>query len=257
LQKILDDAKTLMEQHKYEDALLRHIWYHNHEPEFGDSYQNVVRITSAISDWVELGRRYPKAKEALIEIRDQDTRALEEGRGYAELFTEVQAINRALQDEDATYVLFKTIREKDPQLASQCYLWIESLLVAKGEYQWCYDHMGDPQSKFESIKREYEMETANQKRMTEIQQRTKQTIAEMNQKNGFTNAPAYSPPDTSAMMQKSAEDRFVGSVRQLLEILVATGHQVDAERIRFQAASVLGDSRLMSAVSDAEQKLKK
>ncbi len=254
LQKILNDAKTLMEQGDYEGALQRQIWYFNHALEY-DQGQTGVRLSFALSQWVELGRRYPKAKAALVEIRDQDTRALMEGRGYANLFTDVQAINHELQDEAATYELFKAIREKDPKLADQCYFWVENLLVAKGEYQWCYDHMGDPQFRFDSIRRGFEMETANQKRMTETQQRTRQMIADMNQKRGLTNLPAFSPPDTSVMIKKFAENRFIGSVRQLVEILVATGHTADAEKIQTQALAVLDDSRLKSAVSDAEQKI--
>jgi len=251
LQKILSDAKDLMEQGKYEDSLQRQLWYFNHALEY-DQGQTGVRLSFALSQWVELGRRYPKAKEALIEIRDHDTRALAEGKGYANLFTDVQAINRELQDEEATYALFKTIREKDPQLASQCYFWVESLLVAKGEYQWCYDHMGDPQSRFNLIRQSFDMDRANQQRMAE----TQQMIAEMNRKSGRTNVPSFSPPDTSAMMKKSAEDRFIGQVRQLIEILVATGHKSDAEKIRDQAVAILDDARLKSAVTDAEGKIR-
>ena len=256
LQKILGEAKTLMEQGRYEDALQRHLWYFNHALEY-DQGQTGVRLSFALSQWVELGRRYPKAKEALIEIRNRDARMLVEGKGYANLFTDVQAINRELQDENVTYELFKTIREKDPQLAGQCYFWVESLLVAKGEYQWCYDHMGDPQFRFDSIRRSFDMERANHLRMAATQQKTRQMIAEMNQKNGWTNVPSFSPPDTSEMMKKSANDRFVNQTRQLIEILVATGHQADAEKIRDQAVAVLDDARLKSAVSDAEAQVKK
>ena len=256
LNKIWNDAKDLMERHQYEESLQRHLWYFNHALEY-DQGQTGVRLSFALSQWVELGRRYPKAKQALIEIRDRDARRLVDGKGYANLFTDAQAINRELQDEDATYALFKTIREKDPQLAGQCYFWVESLLVAKGEYQWCYDHMGDPQSRFDSIQQLFDMERANQQRMAATQQKTRQMIAEMNQKNGWTNAPSFSPPDTSAMLKKSTEDRFVGQVWQLIEILVATGHQADAEKIRDQAVAILDDPRLKSAVSDAELKNQK
>jgi hypothetical protein len=256
LKTILDEAKTLMEQSRYEDALQRHLWYFNHALEY-DQAQTGVRLSFALSQWVELGRRYPKAKEALTEIRDRDARLLAEGKGYADLFTDAQAINRELQDENATYELFKTIREKDPQLAGQCYFWVESLLVAKGEYQWCYDHMGDPQFRFDSIRRLFDMERANHQRMAATQQQTREMIAESNRKNGWTNVPPFSPPDTSAMLKKSAEDRFVGQVRQLIEILVATGHKADAEKIRDQAVAILDDPRLKSAVTDAEHKIGK
>jgi hypothetical protein len=166
LQKILSDVKDLMEQGQYEDALQRHLWYFNHALEY-DEGQTGVRLPFALSQWAELGRRYPKVKQALLETRDRDTQQLATGQGYANLFADVQAINRELQDEDATYALFKIIREKDPQLAGQCCFWVESLLVAKGKYQWCYDYMGDPQLRFETIHSQYEMQLASQKRMAD------------------------------------------------------------------------------------------
>jgi hypothetical protein len=51
-----------------------------------------------------------------------------------------------------------------------------------------------------------------------------------------------------------ADKRFVGHVRQLIEILVGAGRKADAESIRDQAVALLDDARLKSAVSDAEKK---
>jgi serine/threonine protein kinase len=255
LQKILQDAKDLMNRHQYEESLQRYIWFHNHEPEYGDSYQNIVRITSAISDWVELGRRYPKAQQALIEIRDADARQCAEGHGYFDLFQEIAGINQYLGHGESTLALFKTMEQGDPQLARQCYIIVESQLVGSGEYDTCRKYMGDPQARFKIIQSTYEMDIANQKSMAETQQRTRQMIADMNKKNGVTNAPIFSPPDNSTMMIKSAEDRFVGGTRELIEILVATGSTAEAEKIRDEALAVLNDPQLKSAVEDAEQKI--
>ena len=232
---------------RYDDALQRCLAFH-------EQYKANGALFQVLSDWVELGRRYPKAREALIEIRDHDVSEFAAGRGYADLFSEVNSINGALHQDDATYELFKSFREKDPDLAQQCYFYIESLLVAKGEYQWCYDHMGDPQGRFDSINRSLTMQLDNQKRMAAMTEANKKRIAELNLQHGWTNVPAFSPPDTSAMMKKSAENGFVSQTRQLIEILVATGHKTDAEKIRDQAVTVLDDERLKSAVADAADK---
>jgi hypothetical protein len=57
-------------------------------------------------------------------------------------------------------------------------------------------------------------------------------------------------------MGQLATNNFVGQVCKLVEILVATGHQADAEKIRDEAVAVLDDARLKSAVSDAGKKLR-
>jgi hypothetical protein len=168
---------------------------------------------------------------------------------------EVQAINHVLQDDDATYALFQTMREKDPKLAEQSYFYLETVLVSKGEYQWCFSHMGAPQGRFNMIRQSFDMERDGQKRIAEMRQRTAQQMAATNRQHGLTNS--WSSPDTSAMMKKSAEDRFVGHTLQLIEILVATGHKADAEGIRDQAIDVLDDPRLRSSVDDAAQKVGK
>ncbi len=253
LYRILEEAKQQTATGHYEEALQRYLWFHNHEQEVGDPYGDAVRLTSALSDWEELSRRYPKAKQALIEIRDNKTKEIAQGRGYSELFRDVQAINHELQDEDATYALFKTVREKDPRLAGQVYSSVEPLLVSKGEYQLALSYMGGPQGKFDSIRQGFDTERAGQKRMAEMHQRTAKQMATINQQLGLSS----SPPDTSALMKKFAENRFVGQTCQLIEILVATGRKADAERIRDQAVAILDDPRLKSAISDVEEQIQK
>jgi hypothetical protein len=246
LQKILDEAKTFMEHHKYEESLQRHLWHFNHAQEFGDAWQNAVRLTSALSDWEELGRRYPKAKQALIEIRDNKTREIAEGRGYLEIFQEVQAIDRELQDDDATVALFKIIHQQNKKLSGECYGYAENLLMQKGEYELCLNCIGDPQSHFESCRHSLEMQIESQQRMTEMRKQYPMPVPRL-PKGAFT------PPDMGQM----ATNNFVGQVCKLVEILVATGHKADAEKIRDQAVAVLDDARLKSAVSDVERKIGK
>ena len=242
LQKIRDEIKTLMEQNQYEAALQRQIWYFNHALQYGEI--NPIRVSFGIMNWGELGRRYPKAKQALVEIRDRDAQEFLAGRGYAELFLEIQSLNRELQDDDATIALFKTIyHQQDKQLASQCYYYVEDALMQKGEYALCLDCLGDPQVNFESARRGFEMAIESQKRLADIRKQYPEPAPRF--------ASAFRPPD----MAQLATNNFVSRVCKLVEILVATGHQAGAEKIRDQAVTVLDDARLKSAVSDVEQKI--
>ncbi len=234
-----------MEQHKYEESLQRHLWHFNHAAEFGDSYQSIVRLTSGLLDWAELGRRYPKAKQALMEIRDSLTQQLAAGQGYSEMLHEVQAINHELQDDDATVALIKTIHAKYPKLTGQNYFWMEDLLLQKGEYDLLLDCMGDPQAHFESARRGFETQIQSQQRMAEMRKQYPVPVPRLP-------GGAFTPPDMGQM----ATNNFVGQVCKLVEILVATGHQADAKKIRDQAMVVLDDARLKSALSDAEEKVR-
>jgi len=241
------DVKQLIFNGRYEEALRRCLAYHN-------QYKTSGSLVPIVDDWVELGRRYPKARTALTRIRDEDVRKFSEGRGFFDLFMEVNSINNALDDSDSPYQLFTSLRAKDAPLAQQCYGLGEDLLVAKGEYQWCYDHMGDAQEKYNFIHQALERSLEQQKRVAAINEASRQRSAAPKPDTTAGVLP-YSLPDTSAIFKTSAEKSFISHTRQLIEILVATGHRTEAEKIQDHAAAVLDDARLKSAVSDAETKV--
>jgi hypothetical protein len=58
-------------------------------------------------------------------------------------------------------------------------------------------------------------------------------------------------------LPKAADHIFINKACQLVEILVASGHKADAQKVRDQALALLDDARLKSAVTDAEEKLQK
>jgi hypothetical protein len=244
--KILEEAKSLTATGHYAEALQRFLWEHRHAPESDDSYQKIVRLTSALTDWVELGRRYAPAKQALLEIRDADTREIAAGRGYGDLFQTVQAINRELQDDDATWALFKTMVKTDRQLAGQCYYYAEDLLLQKGEYALCLEFLGDPQANFEGIRRSLEMQTSSQQQMEERRKRFPQPAP-----------PVFKGVFRPFDMGQMATNNFVGRVGKLVEVLVGAGDPATAVKIRDEAVAVLDDPRLRSSVSEAEANLKK
>src|SRR5262249_42824912 len=121
-------------------------------------------------------------------------------------------------------------------------------------YQWCYDHMGDPQSKYESICGIRKLMLQQQERHAAMAQETQKRLAEARAQHGLTNMPAFSSPDVVLRRRNFTDGRFVDQVRQLSLVLVAIGHQPEAEKIRDQALTVLDDARLKSAVADAVQK---
>src|SRR5215831_178268 len=150
------ESQTAIELHQlilnrqYEEALRRCLAFHN-------QWKTSASLISILPDWIELGRRYPRARAALVAIRDGNVREFSQGRGFFALFQEISSINQYLDQEDATYELFKSFRDKDAGLSRQCYIVAQPLLVAHGEYQWCYDHMGDSQARFDSLRQEFSL----------------------------------------------------------------------------------------------------
>ena len=163
----------------------------------------------------------------MIEIRDNKTKEIVEGRGYSSSFKDVQAINHELQDDDATYALFKTVREKDPKLAGQLYFYLEACWYRKASINGASAIWATRRGDSTRSGRGWTW-NAQPKAHGGDAAKNRATNGDIDQQRGVTNS--WAPPDTSAMMKKSGEDRFVGQTRQLIEILVGTGHKADAER---------------------------
>jgi len=243
LTRIRQEIQTHMEQHRYEAALQRQIWYFNHALEYGEV--NAVRLSFGISNWGELGRRYPQAKQALIQIRDRDALIISEGRGYGELWSELQSLNRELLDDDATVALFKSTYQNNPKWASQGYFYAQDLLVQAGEYELCLSCLHDPRQRFESILDTYYL---RQKSALPHAQNEQTTVPSPGLRNRTF---------PGANREAQAADSFVKAVCQLVEIMVGTGQQVDAAQMLEEALAVHTDPRLSSAISDASEAIRK
>jgi hypothetical protein len=276
--KIRDEIKTLMDQTHYEEALQRQIWYFNHALEYDPSLVG-VRLSFTLSDWAELGRSYPKARQALIEIRDHDMQTFNEGMRHSHWFKEISAalpgfsrverrsrfdlfqdifsINLSLGDSDANGVLVKTLVAKDPQLARHMGYRITEdafdALVKKRTNGVSHGDIGDGQAAFGAICQQWISLKKSEVRMAKIYARGQKKTDDDSAQNG-QRPPAMFPPMEPP---KVADNIFVDKTRQLIEILVANGHQADAEQIRDQALALLDDPWLKSAVSDAEEKTQK
>ena len=278
LTKIRDEIRRLVNQTNYDEALQRQIWYFNHAPDYASSLTG-VRLSFALSDWVELGRKYPKARQALVAIREHDLQVFNAGMRYPrrvkevsndlpgfsetekrsrfELFQDITSINAYLGDADKNRALVKTLVAKDPQLAQHMGYRIKEdaydALAKKSTNDVRQVDLGDGQPAFGAVCQQWivlkkaEVHTAK--------------IYELGQKkvNDYWAQRGQKPPSSLSSIEppKAADCIFVDKTRKLIEILVANGHQSDAENIRDQALALMDDPWLKSAVSDAEKKFQK
>jgi predicted Ser/Thr protein kinase len=278
LTKIRDEIKTLVDQTNYDEALQRQIWYFNHALDYDPSLVG-VRLSFTLSDWAELGRSYPKALQALVEIRDRDMQVFNEGMRYPhwfkeissglpgfsrvekrsrfDLFQDISSINGYLGNDDAKGALVKTLVAKDPQLAQHMGYRITEdafdALVKKNTNAASHGDTGDGQAAFGAICQQWitlkKAEVHLAKIYEQGQKKTDDYWAQKGQKPPAMLIPMEPP--------KAADRIFVDKTRQLIEILVANNHQADADQIRDQALALLDDTWLKSAVSDAAVKIQK
>jgi hypothetical protein len=150
-------AMKSFEQGKYEEALRHHISFHDTILKTEPAMYG-VRLSFALSSWVDLGKKYPVALTALKDIRDNKTVRLAGGKESVELFHDVESINEHLGEEAATVSLFKTIEGKSPAFARKVLTIAEDALVHGKEYKLARKYMGDPATVLASAKRLYEQD---------------------------------------------------------------------------------------------------
>jgi hypothetical protein len=150
-EQALDAARQLADEGKYEQALERHVWFHDHALEVDDSYGG-VRLSFALSDWIDLGRKYPPALRKLKAIRDTKTAKLIAGVEERDLFHDVSSINEGLGESESTVALFKRIDAERPAFAGKVSALAIEALVAAQEYELARKYLPEPMEKFSRLK---------------------------------------------------------------------------------------------------------
>jgi hypothetical protein len=117
MQAYLAETRNLVREGQYQVALGRFIWFHQNALEREPSMAG-VRLSFALSDWRRLGETYPPAMNALIETRDATRRQFRDRPTERQLFADLNALNRTLDEENLTIDLFAEIVRESPELAA-------------------------------------------------------------------------------------------------------------------------------------------
>lgn len=219
--KVLDDARRDADAGRYEQALQKQIWFHEHALETAPAYYG-VRLSFALEQWIELGKKYPKALDELKKIRDKDVRVLLSGKGDADLFMDVDAIDSSLNEQETTVTLFKQLDKTQPAFASSVSYRAQDALVKAGEYSLARKYLGDPQKQFASAQQAYQ-----------------EGLAYASGKTGKEHE----------MSQHAFEQIFAKRIVELITILDKTGEHQSAKDMQSQALKVLDNSTIRGCLN--------
>lgn len=225
-QAVLNEAVNLARSGKFEEALQKHIWFHDNALRISPAMSG-VRHSFALSYWVDLGEKYPKARAALVAIRDKDVELMKTQAASSRVFSDVKSINAYLNESPKTIELFKLVDVGKASLAERCYIFAEDVLAEAGEYALCSKYIPNPELKLQRSKTLYMLILDREKAMPE-----------------------------GSTIPKSSGPMFVKSSCRLIEILVGAGRRPEAEKIRKEAIEVYDDRNIREAIEDAEKKIK-
>jgi len=150
--KILEEAQDDSQAARYADALAKHVWFHENALKYDRALYG-VRLSFALSYWVELGKAYPPALQKLTSIRDETAKKVREGgheRDIFEVFGDFAAINRALDEQSKTTDLFVWLDAQKPKAAERVFRVAKDALIRSKEYRLCGKYI-DPDRSFAEI----------------------------------------------------------------------------------------------------------
>jgi tetratricopeptide (TPR) repeat protein len=219
MQKYLSDTDELARAGKYKEALERHIWFHDHALEHQPSMYG-VRLSFALSSWKEMGAQYPKAIEALVEIRDRKMKSLLDGKESHELFHDVASINEVLEQPEKTVSLFEQLDEKQPKAAKGYWNVAKDAVIDAKRYDLARKYIGNPAREFTRVKAMYDHNTS-----------------------------LYDDPRIGGDSFKAFnENNLVEESLRLIEVANALGDKQASLEIQAKALALVQDARLRDAI---------
>lgn len=174
MQQYLRETKSMIKQQQYPEALERCIWFHNHALKY-NKHMGPVRVSFALGYWKDLADAYPPAMEALIAIRDS-TEAIILSKKFGQnrnvicdLFADVKALNRTLEEDSKTVTLFEFIQQYAYGPSQSCWIYAKDVLFEAERYDLIKHYIKNPLQEFDLQKKQYEyMKALDEQRKTNL-----------------------------------------------------------------------------------------
>jgi hypothetical protein len=125
-------------------ALAKFLWFH-HNALRHDPALYGVRLSFALSSWMELASVHPPAKAALVRTRDEAEAAFRGDPTSFGLFHDLAALNKRLGDGARTADLFVGTARRDHATAKRLYRVAEPFLIASGRADACGPFLDPPE----------------------------------------------------------------------------------------------------------------
>lgn len=134
--QVLGEAIAAAKEGRYEEALEKHIWYHENALRLRPSLSG-VRLSYAIFAWRRLGFKYPPALDRFRAMRDETARQLCGDETNSDLFSDLVTFNDILDEPENTVEVFRWLDAHKPEKAKWAYFHARPVLVEQHEYALC------------------------------------------------------------------------------------------------------------------------
>jgi len=221
LRQILDSAYEDRKNKNYKDALSKHIWFHDNSLKIDSSFYG-VRLSYALSAWLELSNVYPPALDALNDLSDRTEQSVKDrGKCCRDAFHDYVSINGGLGHESKVVDLFRWMDANNPIAAKRNYDLAQPALISQREYILCGKYIS-PENDYSKLMKMYK-----------------------------TNSDMAKDPRFGAEMKSFADDSFVNGVTTLVAILALNGRAEEASLIADKSLSIMTSEIYEAELKDA------
>lgn len=221
---ILNEARDDARSGNYKNALAKHVWFHENANELEPSMSG-VRVSFALADWHELGKKYPPAMEKLksvrIATRDRFLASIKDDKSSWLDFSDLKALNRKLQNDSDTVEVFKYVSEHNPKVAERIYGLAEDSLIGAKEYELCSKYI-QPEKKVTRDLEIYKLERSHEV-----------------------------DPKYADRMKEYRDRRFIKDASTLVALLVINDRKEEAESAAVKYKTVEADADFHKKLTEA------
>jgi hypothetical protein len=139
---ILQRGRAAAKNGRFRHALRDYVWFHENALAHDRAYYG-VRLSFALSYWMDLAASYPEARLELQKIKERKDAQLAGGTRDHALFHDVARINEHLDRESDTYALFRTIKSSAPEFARECFDVAVNAIVNARDYALAREYWPD------------------------------------------------------------------------------------------------------------------
>lgn len=158
---IYDEAQEDAKAHRYKLALEKYVWFHHNALNYNRSFYG-VRLSYALSHWIDLAAVYPPALIKLKEVRNQAVYNVKNGINPYAFFHDLKSINEKLGEKERTLNLFKWLDSNQPDIARKVYRLAQPALLNANEYNLGGKYL-DPRIEYKHLVKYFRLQKALEK----------------------------------------------------------------------------------------------
>ncbi len=218
------ETTRLIQEKKYEEALLRLRWFWDHILEYQQA-QYGVRLSFALHIWKQLADAYPPALQELRSLRDKSE---QRAATSANAFHDFLSLNGILDENPKSIAFFKGLMKQSPDQARKFYHYIDREMIAAKEFKIAMEYGGSPTERWKKLMPSVQADVSEAQARAVLSFRYKENI------------PAQKIKDFRLQMISYAEQMRVAP---LVEFAKGIGEKDTADRIQRESEEIFAKVR--------------